>query len=216
MSAMDVERKDMRKTVYMVLLVLVLISMPAAFNFQSTKALVGISANVDVYSDVLNLVSKGTWLSVYIELPEGYDVNNISVSTVMLNDTVSANASMVIGDYDNDTIPDAMVLFDRSEVITFIAGQNITFGNVILTVSGELKDGTAFVGSDEVGVSSLMGDVNCDGKVDILDIIGASLSYGLEEGEAGWNANANFAPPYNKVDLMDVVTIAAHYGESIS
>jgi len=40
-----------------------------------------------------------------------------------------------------------------------------------------------------------MSDVNCDGKVDILDIIETSLSYGLEEGEAGWNANANFALP---------------------
>ena len=60
----------------------------------------------------------------------------------------------------------------------------------------------------------MAGDVNCDGKVDIYDIIQAASSYSSREEEPNWNPNANFAPPWNEIDIIDLVTIAANYGKT--
>ncbi len=60
----------------------------------------------------------------------------------------------------------------------------------------------------------LLGDVNGDGVIDIFDIVLAANSYGSQEGDPDWNAEADVAPPYGSVDIYDMVTIASKYGES--
>jgi hypothetical protein len=73
-----------------------------------------VTASIDIDPDTLNLRSKGKWVTAYIELPEGYNVNDINVSSVMLNDTIPAQLRpTAISNYDNDTISDLMVKFDR-------------------------------------------------------------------------------------------------------
>jgi len=80
-----------------------------------------ITATVDIAPKSLNLKGKGRWITAHIELPEGYNVSDIDVSTIMLNDTIPAEPRPVaIGDYDNDSVPDLMVKFDRSAVISCI------------------------------------------------------------------------------------------------
>jgi parallel beta-helix repeat protein len=59
-----------------------------------------------------------------------------------------------------------------------------------------------------------LGDVNGDGKVDIYDIVQACTSYGSKLGEPNWNPNANYAPPWNEIDIYDLVTITSHYGKT--
>jgi parallel beta-helix repeat protein len=175
-----------------------------------------INATVDIQPQALNLRSKGKWITAYIELPESYDVSNINVSTIMLNNTIPIDleAPVEIGDYDNDTILDLMVKFNRTQFVEYMVSQGITFGNVTLTLTGELYNGTIFEGNAVLRVSSLFGDVNCDGKVNIVDLIQLAASYGSKEGEPKWNPNANFAPPYNRIDLIDLVTIAVYYGRT--
>ncbi len=115
---------------------------------------------VDINPDTLNLRSGGKWIMAYIELSEGYDVNEINVSSVMLNDSIQAEFSRIaIGDYDNDTIPDLMVKFDRAKVISYImANVDITklfeerFTTITLTITGCLKDGTSFRGSKTIRI----------------------------------------------------------------
>ena len=115
---------------------------------------------IDFDPDTLNLKSKGSVITVYIEFPEGYDVADINVSTIMLNRTVPAKLSpTAIGDYDNDTVPDLMVKFDRAELISYIlANVNVTqlieerFMTVTLTITGKLNDGTAFQGSTTITI----------------------------------------------------------------
>lgn len=137
-----------------------------------------ISATVDIDPDTLNLkdkedhnekeckherddekcengdhkeVHEGRWITAYIELPEGYDVNDINVSTVRLNDTIAAEQHPAeVGDHDEDGIPDLMVKFDRRAVIYIISG-NAT-GEVELTVTGNLYSGISFRGSDTIRV----------------------------------------------------------------
>ncbi len=56
-----------------------------------------------------------------------------------------------IGDYDNDTIPDLMVKFNRTLVSEFILSNSITDDHVTLTITGEVA-GTPFQGEDTIEV----------------------------------------------------------------
>jgi len=117
-------------------------------------------ALIDIDPNTLNLRSKGKWITCYIELPEGYDVNGINVSTILLNGTVPAELHPTeVGDYDGDGVPDLMVKFDRAEVTSYIlANVNMTklieekFMTITLTITGELDDGTPFQGSDTITI----------------------------------------------------------------
>jgi hypothetical protein len=113
-----------------------------------------IPANIDVEPKTLNLKSKGNWVTAYIELPESYSVADINVPTVMLNGTVPAGLKpTTIGDFDFDGIPDLMLKFNRSAIVQYIVSQEAKFASVTLTLSGHLKDGTSFQGSDVLKVS---------------------------------------------------------------
>jgi len=114
-----------------------------------------IEAVIDIDPDSLNLRSKGNWITCFVELPEGYNVADIDASTMMLNGTipVDPSAPTAIGDYDNDDVPDLMVKFDRAAVVQYVLDHvpnKKTF--VTLTITGKLKDGTAFQGSDTIKI----------------------------------------------------------------
>jgi parallel beta-helix repeat protein len=57
------------------------------------------------------------------------------------------------------------------------------------------------------------GDVNHDGKVDILDIVIIASTYGCKKGGPKWNPDADLAAPYGKIDILDLVTCIYHYGQ---
>lgn len=171
---------------------------------------------IDIDANRLNLKSKDKWIAAYIELPWGYNMGDIEVFTILLNASVPVDkeAPVTIGDHDNDGILDLRVNFNRSTVSQYILDQNITYGNVTLTLSGVLHSVEPFEGSDTIRVSALVGDVNCDGEVDLYDVVEASASYGARQGEPDWNPNINFAPDWHIIDLYDLVTCAYHYGET--
>lgn len=113
-----------------------------------------ILATVDFDPDTLNQKSKGKWVTVYIELPEGFDVQYIDITTVELSDVdlsewITAELKPNnIGDHDGDGIPDLMVKFVREEVIELLDHGE----SVIVTISGALNDGTPFIGTDVIRV----------------------------------------------------------------
>lgn len=108
-----------------------------------------IQAAIDIDPDTLNLNSKGKWITCYIELPEDYDMEDIEVSTIKLNDEVPAESRPTgIGDCDGDGIAELMVKFDRSAVQEILEEGN----EVEITVTGELNDDTKFEGSDAIRV----------------------------------------------------------------
>jgi len=105
----------------------------------------------------------------------------------MLNDTIPVSlldlpapepVPTEIGDYDNDTIPDLMVKFSRTEVASWIFDDlGIQYGNVTLTITGELFDGTLFEGTDTVKVL-FPGDVDGDGDIDGFDFGTFAVNFG--------------------------------------
>ena len=69
---------------------------------------------------------------------------------------------------------------------------------------------------------TIQGDLTHDGKIDILDIAAMASMYGCREGELRWDQGlprckeADLARPYKIIDILDIVTCAAHYGETYS
>lgn len=107
-----------------------------------------ITATIDFDPNTLNQKDNGKWVTVYIELPNGYDVNNIIVSSILLEGTVPAEQRpYCIGDHDKDGIPDPMVKFRRSDMINVLPEGD----NVLVHVSG-LVGTVAFDGVDMIRV----------------------------------------------------------------
>lgn len=125
-----------------------------------------ISATIDINPGTLNLKSNGQWVTAYIELPGGYDVNDIDVSTIGISAEteqvvpVDLEAPVTVGDHDNDGISDLMVKFPRPPLLGLLGGSalidyNEDSGNkheVTLKITGNLIDQTTFEGTDTVSV----------------------------------------------------------------
>jgi parallel beta-helix repeat protein len=173
-----------------------------------------ISATIDIIPNTLNLGNKAEYVTAYIELPEGYNVNDINVSSISLNKTIPVDLSALtaIGDYDNDTIPDLMVKFDRTAVCNFILSEGFMTCNVTLTVSGKLYDGTMFEGSDVIRVR-MLGDINMDGKVDIQDLVLFIKAFGSYVTHPRWNIEADLNNDH-KVDIQDLVLLIKNFGKT--
>ncbi len=125
--------------------VLVLTTVPAASGIEAET--------VDICPETLNLKTNGTWITVYIELPEGYNVSHINVTTVRLGTVPAA-----WGNVEENKL---MVKFDMQTVINYIWAfklyhMEIPLPNegvpVELKVTGELTNGPTFEGSDTIRV----------------------------------------------------------------
>lgn len=108
-----------------------------------------IPATLKIEPETLNRNSSGKWITCYIELPNGYNVEDINISTIILNEVVQAEDHPTdISDFDEDGMPDLMVKFDRQDVIAILEPGN----NIAITVSGKLLDDTLFEGTDYINV----------------------------------------------------------------
>lgn len=99
----------------------------------------GIAVEIDIKPETLNLQSKGLF-TAFIDLPEGYDEEDVDISTVECEGAPALKGMMA----DDGRL---IVKFDREDL------QNVPTGDAVeLTITGRLSDGTAFVGSDTIRV----------------------------------------------------------------
>jgi parallel beta-helix repeat protein len=183
-----------------------------------------VTATTDIDPDTLNLRSKGRWITAYIQLPEGYNAADIDASTILLNGTISpvldpkycfvTNSSEHLVDHNNDGVLERMVEFDRATVQSFIYNQGIRYGDVALTISGELVDGTPFEGTDIIFVNH-GGDVNNDGVIDVFDIL--KLKYHCSGPPAGPGAYDTTIDINNDgvIDVFDILIAKGNLGQTV-
>ena len=109
-----------------------------------------ITATIDFDPDTLNRDSHGKWVTVYIELPEPYDVREIDVSSIRLEGVLQPRPKPVkVKDGDHDGIPDLKVKFSRADVIALLpVGKKVP-----VTVTG-LVGAVGFEGVDRIRVKA--------------------------------------------------------------
>ncbi len=108
---------------------------------------------IDINPDTLNLMSKGNYITCYIEGGLNFDANAIDVNTVTLNIGgalvgVDPSSPISIGDYNDNGKQDLMVKFDRQKIQE--ACTEIGTTEMLLTCMS--FDGIEFVGTDTVNV----------------------------------------------------------------
>lgn len=136
-------------TVVLGLSVLTLIALPIIGPIS--KGFV-ISATVDIKPETLNLNRQGKWITVYIGLPEDYNLTDIDESTIMLEGLFKAEWSNI-----EDGILMVKFKYDgNTELIDYLWNQlchmGVWRGSITLRVTGQLVDGTEFSGSDTITV----------------------------------------------------------------
>jgi hypothetical protein len=153
----------------------------AAAAFSAYIARPVIPASIDIDPDTLNLQSRGRWITAYIELPSGYNVEDIDVGTVRLiveNENVPAEPWPVeVGDHDNNGIPDLMVKFDRQAVQALL-----DVGVHELLITGEVE-GTPFEGSDNLRVIDMGMDSLYSVKLRLAENLELRLRFSTYDGE---------------------------------
>ncbi len=109
-----------------------------------------VEATVDFDPDTLNSKSNGKWVTCYVELPEGYDVRDIDLGSVLLNEVVPVDPThkVCFCDADGDGIEEVMLKFDREMMIDIL----VPGVDVAVEITGYLTDGTMFTGEDAIKV----------------------------------------------------------------
>ena len=83
--------------------------------------------------------------------------------------------------------------------------QGITYGNVTLTITGEV-DGELFEGSDII-MGRMPGDVDSNGIVDVVDVVTVGVALGSTDPYTDLNEDQD-------TDVYDVVMVAMNFGKT--
>ena len=111
------------------------------------KSITGIFLTGLPTPEMLNLRSKGRWIMCLIRPPEDYNVADIDPNSVFLENEIKPQRFWL--SEDNQI---AIAKFDRSEVQSILE-----VGDINLTITGQLTDGTIFEGTDIIKVIDKVG-----------------------------------------------------------
>jgi hypothetical protein len=111
-----------------------------------------IEAQVTFVPTTLSLHEHRGWITVYIQLPSGFNVNNISLSSLRLNDTIPVAPGTVPTVVRINGVPTLSVKFSMPEVLAKFNGP----GGYVLMISGNLGGNPpqSFEGSGTVRIVS--------------------------------------------------------------
>lgn len=124
--------------------------------------------------------------------------------------TITATAATSTATSTNHLVSQTSIQGNFNSTFT-LPTKHVRLGNYTVSVASSYQeekqtDQTTF----EV---ILLGDVNGDGKVDIVDLVKVIRAYGSYPGHPEWNPNADINDD-GKVDIQDLVLVIRHYGEA--
>jgi hypothetical protein len=106
-----------------------------------------VPAEVRIVPRSINLASEGKWITCYIQLPDDYNVADIKPDTVFLQHEIQAQSLSI-----DEGQQVATAKFTRSDVQEILDD-----GEVELTITGRLTDGTVFEATDIIKVLNKAG-----------------------------------------------------------
>lgn len=179
---------------------------------SSVRVPSSVRVTVDFSPRTMNLNIGGDWIIACVTLPEGILSNEINVSSVMLNETIYADTVVLNGsdDMSNHGNANLTLKFAREQISLFLLSENITCGEVALTLAGRLFDGTSFEGTGKIRIGSF-GDVNFDGRTDMQDVMLVVQGFNSFPGGNRWNPDADL-DGNGRVDLRDIGIVLVHFG----
>jgi len=86
----------------------------------------------------------------------------------------------------------------------------LTLGTVKLTTS--TSPTYPYFYEDVNPIIGLLGDINNDGKINILDVVLVCTAYGSKPGYSNWNPQADVVPN-DCITMLDVIAITSNYGK---
>lgn len=106
-----------------------------------------IQSYVRIVPRTISLASSGKWIAAFLRLPEDYNIADIDPISIFLENEIDPERFW-ISEYNQI----ALIKFDREQI------QNIlSIGQIELTITGHLIDGTVFEGSDVIRVLNRVG-----------------------------------------------------------
>jgi len=163
--------------------------------------------------------------------------NDIAVTHVQLSKTITNDTNVQINvtvqNNGNYTVTfDVTVYYDENEIetqtvtdLTSESNVNLTFtwdttpapkGNYTIKAYAHPIEGEVLVENnlliDGWIKETILGDVNGDGRVNIVDISLVAISFKTEPGDTKWNPNADVNDD-NEINIIDMSKVAIHYGE---
>ncbi len=121
-----------------------------------------INATVEINPETLDVKSNEDFVTTFIELPQGYDVQDIRLETIRLEDIEAItdpaygfvrNPKAYLVDRDKDGILERLVKFDRQTLIDYLETRGISDGEVTLTITGKVGE-QSFEGKDSIRIIS--------------------------------------------------------------
>jgi subtilase family protein/HYDIN/CFA65/VesB family protein/fervidolysin-like protein len=109
-----------------------------------------LATETSVEPNTLNLDSNGKWMIARVEIPEMYSPADVVIETVRFNGVVPADTDRFYldRDFNDNGIPDVKFVFDRSAIEDILTPGE----EVVVTITGEVRDTAHFVGTDTIRV----------------------------------------------------------------
>lgn len=187
-------------------------------------------------SDSITVSGAGNVTGNYVTRVHDVAVTNITIDRTWVYQGFSANMNVTIlneGDFDENVTVTLYYNITANKIIgaqnvPLSLGQNETVAfvwnttgvpychNYTLTAvatipaDNNLTDNTLDDGAIKVRI---LGDIDGDGKVDILDAIQFGNYFGLQQGDTNWNADADVNRD-GKTNILDIIIVAENFGKS--
>lgn len=168
-------------------------------------------------------------------------VHDVAVTSVTVDRTwvfqgFSANINVTIvnkGDFDENTVVTLYYNLTAKDIIgvqdvTLFSGQNDTVAFVwdttgvaychnytitaTATIPADINMTDNILDGGPVTVR-ILGDIDGNNVVNLLDVILLTSHFGLKQGDVGWDADADLNRD-GKIDILDAIIIADHFGIS--